>query len=107
MALAPTFGKAHARLGQALYFLKQYQGAIEAYEDALRYEEEGSGSNAAVTRAYLIKAKEKLALQEEKERRRALANSDDVGTVGDESAFQTVAYSVVTDKEGRYFTFFI
>lgn len=101
MALAPTFGKAHARLGQALYFLKQYQGAIEAYEDALRYEEEGSGSNAAVTRAYLIKAKEKLALQEEKERRRALANGDDVGTVGDESAFQTVAYSVVTDKEGR------
>lgn len=26
VALAPTFGKAHARLGQALYFLKQYAG---------------------------------------------------------------------------------
>jgi tetratricopeptide (TPR) repeat protein len=102
VALAPTFGKAHARLGQALYFLKQYQGAVEAYEDALKYEEEGSGSNGAVTRAYLIKAKEKMALQEEKERRRALAaGGDDGGTVGDESAFQTIAYSVVTDKEGK------
>jgi len=32
VALAPTFGKAHARLGQALYFLKDYSGAVAAYE---------------------------------------------------------------------------
>ena len=87
-------------MGQALYFLKQYQGAVDAYEDALRYEDEGS--NGAVTRAYLMKAKEKMALQEEKERRKALiGGGDDGGTVGEESAFQTVAYSVVTDKDGR------
>ena len=74
---------------------------MEAYEDALRYEDEGS--NGAVTRAYLMKAKEKMALQEEKERRKALAGGggEDGGTVGEESAFQTVAYSVVTDKDGR------
>eukprot|EP00584_Thalassiosira_punctigera_P013929 CAMPEP_0172555504 /NCGR_PEP_ID=MMETSP1067-20121228/58452_1 /TAXON_ID=265564 ORGANISM="Thalassiosira punctigera, Strain Tpunct2005C2" /NCGR_SAMPLE_ID=MMETSP1067 /ASSEMBLY_ACC=CAM_ASM_000444 /LENGTH=240 /DNA_ID=CAMNT_0013344027 /DNA_START=29 /DNA_END=748 /DNA_ORIENTATION=- len=73
VALAPTFGKAHARLGQALYFLKQYAGAVEAYEDALRFEEEdgnAGGGNSAVTRAYLQKAKEKLAKQEERERRK-------------------------------------
>ena len=105
VALAPTFAKAHARLGQALYFLKQYEGAVEAYEDSLRYEEEedagAGGSNGAVTRAYLRKAKEKIMLQEEKERRRALAEGEDSLTLGGESAFQTVAYSVVTDKEGR------
>ena len=115
VALAPTFGKAYARLGQALYFLKQYQGAVEAYEDALRYEEQDGGGNSnsngcAVTKAYLIKAKEKLILQEEKERRRLEAaggggnsggGGDDVGTVGEESALQTVAYSVVTDKDGK------
>eukprot|EP00804_Cyclotella_cryptica_P006380 CCRYP_014266-RB/>CCRYP_014266-RB protein AED:0.18 eAED:0.18 QI:236/1/1/1/1/0.85/7/3669/1526 len=120
VALAPTFGKAYARLGQALYFLKDYVGAVEAYEDALRLELEeevggsgggagGGGShNGAVTRAYLIKAKEKLALQQEKERRKAMAvtsgtvtsNGDDGVTLGEESAFQTVAYSVVTDKHG-------
>lgn len=108
VALAPTFGKAYARLGQALYFLKQYQGAVEAYEDALRYEQDGS-NGCAVTKAYLIKAKEKLVLQEEKERRKLEAGEgggnfgcgDDGGTVGEESALQTVAYSVVTDKDGR------
>ncbi|KAL7544046.1 hypothetical protein ACHAXR_013485 [Thalassiosira sp. AJA248-18] len=120
VALAPTFGKAHARLGQALYFLKQYAGAVEAYEDALKFEEEennnnggagGGGNNSAVTRAYLQKAKEKLAKQEEKERRkRAIAaggdyspaagggGGDDV-TTAEESVNPTIAYSVATDKD--------
>ncbi|KAL7473680.1 hypothetical protein ACHAXS_014179 [Conticribra weissflogii] len=108
VALAPTFGKAHARLGQALYFLKQYKGAVEAYEDALRFEEaDGHGGNSAVTRAYLQKAKEKLARQEEKERRKinAISSGGDGGGVDDgmsimeESINPTIAYSIATDKE--------
>lgn len=55
IALAPTFGKAHARLGQALYFQKDYSGAVAAYNDALEYEPDN-----AVTRTYLDKAKYKL-----------------------------------------------
>jgi len=116
VALAPTFGKAHARLGQALYFLKQYAGAVEAYEDALHFEEDGDGNNngggggnSAVTRAYLQKAKEKLAKQEEKERRKRASGgispmggagiiADDV-TVGEESVNPTIAYSIATDKD--------
>lgn len=104
VALAPTFGKAHARLGQALYFLKQYKGAVEAYEDALKYEEEdGYGGNNAVTRAYLQKAREKLAKQEEKERKKraGVAVAEDTTTV--DASDETTAFgamSVVTDKEG-------
>jgi len=109
VALAPTFGKAHARLGQALYFLKQYRGAVEAYEDALKFEEEdGNGGNSAVTRAYLQKAKEKLAKQEEKERRKQqLAGGDSPGggggdestLAGEESINPTIAYSVATETD--------
>ena len=116
VALAPNFGKAHARLGQALYFLKQYKGAVEAYEDALRLEEEGGdgtgggGGNSAVTRAYLQKAKEKLAKQEEKERRRMNNNGnnpaagggggeDGLSVMGEESVNPTIAYSIATDKD--------
>jgi tetratricopeptide (TPR) repeat protein len=54
IALAPTFGKAHARLGQALYFQKQYAGAVAAYEDAIRFEPDND-----VTVTYLEKAKAK------------------------------------------------
>jgi len=64
VALAPTFGKAHARLGQALYFLKDYAGAVAAYQDAIEYEPDNQ-----VTRTYLEKAKSKL----EKHRSRAAA----------------------------------
>ena len=107
VALAPTFGKAHARLGQALYFLKQYKGAVEAYEDALKFEEEdGNGGNSAVTRAYLQKAKEKLAKQEEKERRKQRSSSspgeaggDESTMAGEESINPTIAYSVATDND--------
>jgi tetratricopeptide (TPR) repeat protein len=60
IALAPTFGKAHARLGQALYFMKDYASAVAAYQDAVHYEPDN-----AVTRAYLEKAEEKLAKQQQ------------------------------------------
>mmetsp|Transcript_5012 Transcript_5012/g.11063 ORF Transcript_5012/g.11063 Transcript_5012/m.11063 type:complete len:681 (+) Transcript_5012:117-2159(+) len=117
VALAPTFGKAHARLGQALYFLKQYAGAVEAYEDALRFEEEegnAGGTNSVVTRGYLQKAKEKLAKQEEKERRKrgnaspggggvspglSPGGNDEATTTGEESVNPTIAYSIATDKD--------
>lgn len=57
IALQPTFGKAHARLGQALYFERDYEGAVQAYEEALRYEDT---ADSAVTWTYLAKAKAKL-----------------------------------------------
>ena len=60
VALAPTFGKAHARLGQALYFLKDYPGAVAAYEDAIQLEPDNQ-----VTKTYLEKAKAKLRRMEE------------------------------------------
>lgn len=64
IALAPTFGKAHARLGQALYFLKDYAAAIEAYEDAIHFEPDND-----VTLTYLEKAKLKFAKQQQKKLR--------------------------------------
>ena len=107
VALAPTFGKAHARLGQALYFLKQYKGAVEAYEDALKFEQEdGNGGNSAVTvtRAYLQKAKEKQARQEEKERKKhervyGTGGVDENTMAGEESLNPSIVYSIATDKE--------
>ena len=58
IALAPTFSKAHARLGQALYFMRDYSGAVAAYEDAVQYEPDND-----ITKNYLQKAKEKEAKQ--------------------------------------------
>ena len=70
VALAPTFGKAHARLGQALYFLRDYEGAVAAYEDAVELEPDNS-----VTWTYLNKARQKLDKQRAKEEARAAAGS--------------------------------
>jgi len=56
--LAPTFSKAHARLGQALYFMRDFSGAVAAYEDAVQYEPDND-----ITKNYLKKAKEKEAKQ--------------------------------------------
>ena len=64
LALDPEFGKAHARLGLSRYFLKDYHGAVEAYETAAAYEP-GNESN----RIYLAKAKLKLG------RRQSTANN--------------------------------
>ena len=84
VALAPTFGKAHARLGQALYFQKDYVGAVKAYDDAVEYEPDNN-----VTQTYLEKAKAKL----EKQNRRA--RGEEV-SVADTTQF-TAPASVVTD----------
>lgn len=65
ITLAPTFGKAHARLGQSLYFLKDYAGAIAAYENAFQFEPDNQ-----VTWTYLNKAKKKFARENERRRKR-------------------------------------
>lgn len=89
VALAPTFGKAHARLGQSLYFLKDYDGAVAAYEEAVRYEPDND-----VTQTYLEKARSKLYRQKEKARRQA--RGEEI-SVAEESMPFTVANSIATD----------
>jgi tetratricopeptide (TPR) repeat protein len=89
--LAPTFGKAHARLGQSLYFLKDYEGAVIAYEDAIHYEPDNP-----VTRTYLEKAKNKLQRYVEKQAR--ASRGEEVSVLTAESSIQaTVVNSVATD----------
>ncbi len=55
LALSPEYGKAHARLGLSRYFLKDYYGAVEAYESALRYDPDNAAS-----KSYLAKARAKV-----------------------------------------------
>ena len=88
IALAPTFGKAHARLGQALYFCKDYRGAVAAYNDALEYEPDNQ-----VTKTYLLKAQAKM----EKQERKSLGEEV---SVAEETQMTPSANSVVTDTRG-------
>ncbi len=55
LALNPEYGKAHARLGLSRYFLKDYYGAVEAYESALNYDPLNGAS-----KSYLTKARSKI-----------------------------------------------
>lgn len=105
ITLAPTFGKAHARLGQSLYFLKDYAGAIAAYENAFQFEPENQ-----VTWTYLNKAKKKFARQEQKKRMKEntskFDNAWDDDFKDEKSVEETVdlanmALSVVTDGDAR------
>lgn len=91
IALAPTFGKAHARLGQSLYFLKDYEGAVAAYEEAIHYEPDNP-----ITRTYLEKAKTKLHRHREKVARASRGEELSVLTT-DSSVQQTVVNSIATD----------
>jgi tetratricopeptide (TPR) repeat protein len=86
IALAPTFGKAHARLGQALYFQKDYPGAVAAYQDAIEYEPDN-----AVTLTYLQKAQAKWEKQQRK------ARGEEVSVADTNTHFTGAAASVVTD----------
>ena len=95
VALAPTFGKAHARLGQALYFLRDYEGAVAAYEDAVELEPDNT-----VTWTYLNKARQKLDKQRAKEEARAAAGGGN--GYHDEASLDNTTYvggavSVATD----------
>jgi len=89
VALAPSFGKAHARLGQSLYFLKDYAGAVAAYEDAIHYEPDNQ-----VTRTYLEKAKAKM------ERQKAKMRGEEVSLHSETTAHHYVP-SVATDPDYR------
>lgn len=91
IALAPTFGKAHARLGQSLYFLKDFEGAVNAYQEAFQYEPDNE-----VTLAYLEKARSKLARQQDRARRQA--RGDEL-SVAEDSLANTVANSIATDPQ--------
>ena len=95
LALAPTFGKAHARLGQALYFLKDYAGAVAAYEDAIHYEPDNS-----ITKTYLEKAKSKADRQKDKQTR--AARGEEVSVLTENSNAQaTLVNSVATDPDAQ------
>eukprot|EP00934_Nitzschia_sp_Nitz4_P009330 Nitzschia sp. Nitz4//scaffold156_size52432//26049//30881//NITZ4_006827-RA/size52432-snap-gene-0.13-mRNA-1//-1//CDS//3329537415//9320//frame0 len=95
IALAPTFGKAHARLGQAMYFLKDYEGAVAAYEDAIQYEPDNP-----ITKTYLEKAKAKWDRQREKHARST--RGEEISVLTENSSVQaTVINSVATDPNAQ------
>jgi len=62
LALAPSYGKAHARLGLAHFLLADYRRAMEAYTVALKYDPDNKSS-----KSYLEKAAKKLAAMSELE----------------------------------------
>lgn len=92
VALAPTFGKAHARLGQSLYFLKNYEGAVAAYEDAIHYEPDNP-----ITKTYLEKARSKWNRQKEKALKNKSGGEEVSVLTAESSVQQTVTNSVATD----------
>ncbi|KAL3914415.1 MAG: hypothetical protein SGILL_006111, partial [Bacillariaceae sp.] len=94
IALAPTFGKAHARLGQSLYFLKDYESAVAAYEDAIHYEPDNP-----ITKTYLEKARTKWQRQKDKAMKNAGRGHDGEVSVltAESSVVNTVVNSVATD----------
>ena len=60
LRLRPTYGKAHARLGLARFFLNDFEGSVTAYKAALHFEPDDAAS-----RSYLAKAQLKLEKQKE------------------------------------------
>jgi tetratricopeptide (TPR) repeat protein len=103
IALAPSFGKAHARLGQALYFLKDFDGAVCAYEDALSYE-----PNNDVTITYLEKAKTKLEKQKQKKSRKssgsasAIEDASNSSTMAETTTQFSAHRSIATDTFNKH-----
>jgi tetratricopeptide (TPR) repeat protein len=55
VALIPKCGKAYARLGLSRFFLEDYHGAIEAYENAIYYEPDN-----AACKSYFAKPKKRI-----------------------------------------------
>jgi len=61
IALQPTFARAYARLGQALHFSKDYEGAIAIYEEALTNVE---ASECEIFNTYTAEATKELEKQQ-------------------------------------------
>lgn len=98
VALAPTFGKAHARLGQALYFLKDYSAAVVAYEEALARE-----PGNVVTEAYLEKARQKLDKQQQQQHRNSMDGGGSVRTAESSvAAASAMQNSIATDPAAQH-----
>jgi len=98
ITLAPTFGKAHARLGQSLYFLKDFAGAVAAYENAFQFEPDNQ-----VTWTYLNKAKKKFVRENEKRRQREENEFDEEfkpRTAQTEKGGEVNEYNHVDDNNG-------
>ena len=74
--LRPDYGKGWARLGLSRFFLHDYEGAVLAYREALKYEPDNPAS-----RSYLQKAMRKL----EEEAEDALSSSHRNGALSEES----------------------
>ena len=71
-------GKAHARLGQALYYQKDYAGAVRAYENAVALDPDN-----AVSLTYLKKARVKLEKGQRKGGNKQRTDNDfDTQTIG-------------------------
>ena len=75
--LVPTYGKAYARLGLSRFLLKNYAGAIAAYETALQYDPSNSASQS-----YLQKAQQKLALQQQQQQQQNVPTTASVSSSG-------------------------
>lgn len=56
--LRPDYGKGYARLGLSRFFLRDYEGSLEAYEESLHLEPDNAAS-----RSYHSKALRKLEMQ--------------------------------------------
>jgi tetratricopeptide (TPR) repeat protein/ankyrin repeat protein len=78
-----------------LYFLKDYEGAVDAYQDAILYEPENH-----VTQTYLAKAQAKV----ERSRRKSMGEELSVATSTGESHMH-YAPSVATDPHGQHSVF--
>jgi len=55
LQLKPDYAKAHARLGLSRFFLKDYEGSVQAYTTALQYDPDNAAS-----KSYRSKAQAKL-----------------------------------------------
>mmetsp|Transcript_21188 Transcript_21188/g.48115 ORF Transcript_21188/g.48115 Transcript_21188/m.48115 type:complete len:282 (-) Transcript_21188:162-1007(-) len=71
ITLRPNYGKGHARLGLAKFFLEDYDAAVDAYSTSLHYDPDNASS-----RAYLAKARAKGGVDRKRPFRRDGAEAD-------------------------------
>jgi tetratricopeptide (TPR) repeat protein len=94
LQLKPTYGKAHARLGLARFFLHDYEGAIVAYTASLTYDPENAAS-----KSYLAKAQVRLEQQQREGDDDTFVN-DDARRLMDNPDMMLIAKKVM-NSQGR------